>query len=397
MLYHDGRLLAHQNLIWLIPELGFGVYFGMTGGTEDSIQNLILLAMYLTDRFSGTLSTPWLTEDILVNWEKQHPRELYYPPTHPHMLEPLYTCNCDINKTNSEVRYCSRDELYYNLSAMNPINIHYPAAYHNALYGDMNIDNCSAFQDELEDYDITLPKTSLCMKINKFIGEIQATNLTDIYYVKPVGRFVYIHETVFRRKLLIKTSVITTGASFWENSIYKVCGLTLDPEIPPLFQTDQEDNFVDIALPILFIILPGFIIGILLYNYKTIYKKIKKHMLSKIPYRLWYKHGFQFEKREDERELLESPKNLSERQKLIEEICKPTSKTQVSFKKDEEESIFKGIRESQVSSKVHVQVRENEALREGGDKNGDEEIKEAVRGSKVTFEGIQDSQSQDDV
>ena len=54
MLYHDGRLLGHQNLIWIIPEIEFGVYLAVTGGTNDTIQHLMLLAMYLTDEFSGT-------------------------------------------------------------------------------------------------------------------------------------------------------------------------------------------------------------------------------------------------------------------------------------------------------------------------------------------------------
>ena len=249
MLYHDGRLLGHQNLIWIIPEIEFGVYLAVTGGTNDTIQHLMLLAMYLTDEFSGNLTQPWLNEYTLVNWDTIHKQQLYYPPTQPHALEPLYTCHCLINSTEERVRYCEKKDLYFELSNATIKENQAITAnnYSNAVYGVMVIDYCSKI---IPDFVASEQSSDYCIQMNKFIAELQPTNLTNIYSLKPYGQFTYIKDTVFQRPLLVMISTQTVSSVLTQKEQITVCGLTLDPRVPPLFTLIDKKLSSDTPTPV---------------------------------------------------------------------------------------------------------------------------------------------------
>ena len=314
--------------------------------------------MYLTDQFSGNLTEPWLNEDTIVNWRNIYPEELYYPPTQPHELEPLSTCNCDINNTDSRVRYCTLEYLYFELNDTYSEGDIQPDNYSNPVYGNMEIDKCSKF---IQNYVPSKPSTEYCMKINKFIGEIQPTNLTNRFHLKPHGQFVYIQNTVYQRPLLVEIKVEKKGNVFVERVNIGVCGLTLDPRVPPYFTLTLEKPSEAIALVV--ILLPLFIVGILLNSQKTIRKKVNEYFLSKLPYHLSYDHGIKIVKKEKVSLLLKDQGNLTEHQKLVADICRPKPKKEDSVDKEEEKKIFKGIKGSgkkgvKFSVEIETQIEE---------------------------------------
>lgn len=342
MLYHDGRLLGHQNLIWIIPEIEFGVYLAVTGGTNDTIQHLMLLAMYLTDEFSGNLTQPWLNEYTLVNWDTIHKQQLYYPPTQPHALEPLYTCHCLINSTEERVRYCEKKDLYFELSNATIKENQAITAnnYSNAVYGVMVIDYCSKI---IPDFVASEQSSDYCIQMNKFIAELQPTNLTNIYSLKPYGQFTYIKDTVFQRPLLVMISTQTVSSVLTQKEQITVCGLTLDPRVPPLFTLKIDKNSQAI-LPLVFVILGIFIIGVIFNSHRTIRRKFDKHVLSKMPYKMTYNKGLKIEKREKISLLMQDYGNLTEHQKLVASICKQSPKRETSINKEDEDNIFRSLR-----------------------------------------------------
>ena len=339
VLYHDGRLLGHQNLMWIIPEIEFGVYMGATGGTSYTIQHLMLLAMYLTDRFSGNLTEPWLNENTIVNWSKMYPDKLYYPPTQPHELEPLWTCNCIINETESRVRYCKKEYLYFELNNTYNEGDIQRAIYINDIYGNMSIDECINFNP---DFVASEYSTKHCLMINKFLGEIQPTNLTDRFLLKPIGRFTYIQNTVYQRPLLVEINVEKKNNLIFKKEKIGVCGLTMDPRVPPYFSLTLDQGSETFTVVI--IIIPLFLVGIILNSHKTIRKKINKYFLTKLPYHLSYDHGIRIVKKEKAMLLLQDQANLTEHQKMVADICKPKPKKEDSVDKEEGNRIFRGIK-----------------------------------------------------
>ena len=327
---------------------------GTTGGTNYTIQSLMLLAMYLTDRFSGNLTEPWLNEDTIVNWRNIHHDELYYPPTQPQQLEPLSTCNCVINETDSRVRYCRKEYLYFELNDTYNIEDIHAANYSNPIYGVMEIDLC---RKSVKDYVPSKPSTEYCIKINKFVGEIQPTNLTDRFYLKPHGQFVYIQDTVYQRPILVEIRVQKTGSVFVEKVNIGVCGLTMDPRVPPFFSLTLDKGADAVVLVI--VLIPLFIVGIILNSHKTIRKKINKYFLSKFPFQLSSEHWYKIVRKEKVSLLHQDHGNLTEHQKLVADICKPKPKKEASIDKEEGNKIFKGIKDSDKKGFFHVRYSDD--------------------------------------